>query len=238
MQASQIPNKFTLPFASGAGPGFIRTVPVASQIGIQPGAASETDGFPPLNFLPVGSGGVPPFGQDANGILNKTTAWDRWFSAGGPVQWDSVFSATWGGYPAGATVQSTVTLGLFWFCTIDNNTTNPDSGGAGWLSYSPVGSVTRIVTASGIFVTNISDGAVGLNRTSSPAVSSTTLPTGVSQGKIIVVEDLAANFNAFPVTIFAPAGMTIAGLPSVVMNINRQSSTFRFYGSNLWGVRL
>ena len=35
-------------------------IPVPSQIGITPGAASFTDGFPPLTATPIGSGGIPP----------------------------------------------------------------------------------------------------------------------------------------------------------------------------------
>ena len=61
MLASAIPIKFPIPFGNSAGGGYIRPIPQASQIGIANGAASLTDGFPPLNFLPLGSGGVPPF---------------------------------------------------------------------------------------------------------------------------------------------------------------------------------
>lgn len=132
MKRVDIPAKFNIPFGFGAGGSFIRTIPEASQIGIQDGAASLTTGFPPLNFLPTGAGGVPPFGADVNGILFESTSWDRWFSAGGPLPWDSAFSAAAGGYAQGAVVQSTVTLGLFWFSIVDDNPTNPDTGGANW----------------------------------------------------------------------------------------------------------
>jgi hypothetical protein len=233
VQVSNIPAKFAIPFANSAGVGYTRVIPAASQIGFTPGAASLTDGFPPLNFIPVGSGGIPPFGQDANGLLNQSTGWDRWFSAGGPVQWDSTFSATWGGYPAGSVVQSTVTVGLFWFCTVDNNTSNPDTGGAGWIGYSPLGSSTREITASGSFVTNVSDGVIGLNRTTSLATSTTALPTGAVQGKTITYEDIAGNFNAYPLTI-SGGGATISGLSEA--NVDYQRITFRYYGSsiNIW----
>ncbi|KAA1174648.1 hypothetical protein FP026_29625, partial [Rhizobium tropici] len=73
MKASDIPVKFPIPFAASAGGGYIRAIPQASQIGITNGAASLTDGFPPLTFLPVGAGGTPPWGQDFNGILNEIT---------------------------------------------------------------------------------------------------------------------------------------------------------------------
>ncbi|ENN86086.1 hypothetical protein RHSP_32139 [Rhizobium freirei PRF 81] len=134
MQLSQIPNKFAIPFANNAGAGYIRAIPQASQIGITNGAASLTDGFPPLNFLPVGSGGVPPFGQDMNGILNQITLWAQWQAAGGSGIFDSAFSTAIGGYPRGATLEST-TAGQFWVSSIDNNTNNPDSNPTGWVLF-------------------------------------------------------------------------------------------------------
>lgn len=134
MLSSSVPTKFNIPWANGASTPYIRPVPQASQIGIQNGAASLTDGFPPLTFQPITSGGVPPFGADMNGILNQATAWLRWFSAGGPVAWDSAFSTAVGGYPKNCIVQSATTDGLLWRSTVDNNTTNPDTGGAGWVA--------------------------------------------------------------------------------------------------------
>jgi hypothetical protein len=134
MKASDIPSKFQIPFGNGAGGSYIRNVPLASQIGINDGWASLTDGFVPLNFQPIASGGVPPFGQDMNGILKQSTSWDRWLSAGAPVTYDSTFQTAIAGYPAGTIVQSATTLGTFWFSTVDDNVTNPDTGGAGWTN--------------------------------------------------------------------------------------------------------
>ncbi len=94
----------------------------------------------------------------------------------------------------------------------------------------------REVTASGAFVMTTSDagGAVGLNRTSAVALSSTTLPPAATPGQIYAIEDLAANFQAYPVTINAPAGMTIRGETSITLNVNGQCGYFRYYGSNIW----
>ncbi len=133
MQASQIPAKFTIPWANGAGSTYINTIPTASQIGVNAGFASLTDGFVPLNATPVASGGVPPRIQDWNGILNEVTAWLRWMQSGAPVAYDSTFQTAIGGYPNGALVQSVSTPGTYWLSTADNNTTNPDTGGAGWV---------------------------------------------------------------------------------------------------------
>lgn len=132
MQDSDIPTKISVPFGKNAGGGFIRTVPVASQIGVNAGFASFNDGFVPLNFTAIGAGGIPPFGQDMNGIFNAITKWTNWYNAGGPIFWDSAFSTAVGGYPKGAVVSST-TFGQFWMSTTENNVTNPNSGGAGWV---------------------------------------------------------------------------------------------------------
>ncbi len=133
MQDTDVPAKFPIPFGNAAGPTMIRPIPVASQIGTNPGAASLTDGFVPLNAQPIEAGGIPPDVRDMNGILDQVTAWARWHSAGGPNFWDSSFSTAIGGYPLGSVVASNTTAGRFWESTVDNNTTNPDTGGAGWV---------------------------------------------------------------------------------------------------------
>ena len=131
MLASSVPVKFALPFAAAAGAGFITTIPAASQITITPGRASLTDGFVPLNMTPIPAGGIPPFGQDMNGILNITTAAVQWLQAGGLPFYDATFSAAIGGYPNGAMIRRADGAG-FWISSVDNNVSNPDSGGANW----------------------------------------------------------------------------------------------------------
>lgn len=133
MKLSDLPTRFNIPFANSAGGGFVRNVPEASQIGVQDGAASLTTGFPPLNFLPVGAGGVPPFGQDMNGILRQITLWSQWQGAGGLSPYDGAFSTAINGYPKTAVLASSVTTGVIWLNIADDNVTNPDSGGSNWV---------------------------------------------------------------------------------------------------------
>lgn len=131
MQSTDIPSYFPIPFGNSAGAGYIRTIPEASQIGITDGAASLTDGFPPLCFQPVSSGGVPPFGQDFNGLLNQLSAGMRWLQAGGMPVFSSTYATAIGGYPKGAVLARSSGDG-FWISTADNNSANPDTGGANW----------------------------------------------------------------------------------------------------------
>lgn len=121
-----IPVRFQKVWAVNAAGAYIRTVPNASQIGIQDGAASFDTGFVPDNFTPVSAGGVPPFGQDFNGLLNVMTAWQQWNQAGGPIPYDGTFSTAVSGYPIGAVLASSVVLGAQWYTTVDGNTTDPD----------------------------------------------------------------------------------------------------------------
>lgn len=156
MKLSDLPTRFNIPFGDQAGGSFIRNIPQASQIGIQGGAASLTDGFPPLCSLPVGAGGVPPFMQDANGILKQITQWNRWAAAGGAfaLPWNSTFATAIGGYPQGALVQSaTAAFGLWWLNNTDDNATNPDAGGAGWIpiAFAQQPTFTTLTTGSGAY---------------------------------------------------------------------------------------
>lgn len=144
MQDANIPVKMPTPFAASAGGSYVRTVPIPSQIGVQDGAASFTTGFPPDCFLPLGAGGVPPFGQDFNGLLNAVTAWNRWQQAGAPVGYDSAFASAIGGYPKGAILAGagSTAFGYYWLNQADDNATDPDAGGANWTPLSVLGFTT------------------------------------------------------------------------------------------------
>lgn len=233
MQSTDIPPRFNIPWAASVIAPYIRAIPETPDPEV--GSASLQQGFPPANFEPIGSGGVPPFGADFNGALNQITKWLQWQAAGGSAPYNGTFQAAIAGYPVGAMVASLTTAGLLWLSIAEDNMTDPDAAGAGWV---PVWTVepVRIVTLSGAFTTTVKDRRVGLNRTVGPAVSSTTLPsTGLFAGFKVRYEDLAGNFAAFPLTVSPPAG-TIAGLASFACNVNRQSVEFCYYDSNLWSV--
>lgn len=149
MQLSDQPLKLPIPFGNNAGGSFIRPIPVNSQIGVVDGAASLHDGFVPLNATPIASGGVPPDIKDMNGILFEVSAWSRWQAAGGAAYFDGTFAGLIGGYPKGAVLQSAVTVGVLFVNTTDNNSTNPDAGGAGWTTLMPVpASTAELITGT------------------------------------------------------------------------------------------
>lgn len=194
MLASSIPAKFPIPFASGAGGSFVRPIPVASQILTNPGFASLTDGFPPLNFTPIGAGGVPPYGADMNGILFETTSWSQWYQAGGPIAYDATFSGQIGGYGAGAVIQSAIVPGKQWLSAADNNTTNPDAFGAGWStpiglpSGTPIPSFSATVLPNCVLANGLTVGNAGSGGT--------TGPTGLASAKTFFL--FVALWTQFP----------------------------------------
>lgn len=148
MNLTNMPPLTAVPFASGAGGAYRNTIPVASQIPTKPGAASMTDGFPPMTFQPIASGGVPPFGADVNGILYAQSVALQWEQAGGNYPFNSAFATAIGGYPKDAIVMRADGKGQ-WLNTVDANTTDPDSTSAsGWIALrANNGTVTIAVTA-------------------------------------------------------------------------------------------
>ncbi|MET0375800.1 MAG: hypothetical protein ABW128_16275 [Rhizorhabdus sp.] len=130
MQSSQIPNKSQRVFAQDASGTYVRPIPQTSG---DPAAASFSQGFPPQTFTDEGAGGTPPDGRDFNGLFNFLSAWQRWMAAGAPATYDATFQSGIGGYPLGAIVMSATQPGVSWRSVVENNTTNPDTGGAGWV---------------------------------------------------------------------------------------------------------
>lgn len=159
MQLTNTPGKLVLPFANA---GAKNTIPTASQIGITAGAASLTDGFPPLTRTPIAAGGVPPSGLDMNGILYEMSAIIRWANAGGGYAYDAAFATdpNVGGYPKGARVLRSDGLG-YWFNTTDNNITDPEGVGAvaaGWVPDFTNGVAAVTMTGSNVTLTALQYG--------------------------------------------------------------------------------
>lgn len=159
MQLSNAPGKLVLPFANS---GAKNAIPVASQIGIVAGAASLTDGFPPLTRTPLAAGGVPPSGLDMNGIIYELSAILRWANAGAGYVYDGTFAtdSNVGGYPKGARVLRSDGVG-YWFNTTDNNTTDPEGAGAaaaGWVPDFTTGITAVTMTNANVTLTALQYG--------------------------------------------------------------------------------
>jgi len=129
MQQSGYPAQIPVPWASSAASTYVNTIPLAPNSS-NPDLASFQQGFPSGTF---GATGVPPYGQDFNGILQQITAGLQYVQAGSVPLYNATFASNISGYPKGALLAST-TLGSFWVNQVDGNTTNPDNGGSNWLS--------------------------------------------------------------------------------------------------------
>jgi hypothetical protein len=119
------------PFAAAAGPSFINTIPATTA---DPQRAAYDEGFPPLTFQSEGSGGLPPLGQDFNGILNAITQHLFALQGGQLQKYRSDVSTALGGYALGSILAMADGAG-YWISTTVNNVTDPDAGGhlrLGW----------------------------------------------------------------------------------------------------------
>lgn len=157
MQLANAPAQLTIPFAEA---GNFNVLPVPSQQSITPGAASWTDGFPPLTMTAVNAGGIPPSGKDMNGLGNGLSTVLIYLNAGGAFPYNASFSTAIGGYPNGSQVLKANGNG-YWRSVVDNNTTDPDTGGAGWVSVS--GQLTSSVYASAQQTLAVGNSKVMLN---------------------------------------------------------------------------
>ncbi|QHJ83117.1 MAG: hypothetical protein [Caudoviricetes sp.] len=120
------PSQIKVPFATS---GLKNAIP--SESNPVTGNAGYDAGFPATNMTPKEAGGIPPFGQDFNGILFDITTAIQYLEAGMQFPYSSSFATAVGGYPLGAIVTRTDGTG-FWRNTVPNNTTNPETFGAGW----------------------------------------------------------------------------------------------------------
>ena len=204
MKISDIPTKFKIAFASLAGVGYIRSIP-QSPTGT-PGEASLEQGFPPENFSPVSAGGVPPFGQDFNGLLNQISSWNRWNAAGGSAPYDAPFASSIGGYPRGAVLPS-VTGNQLWLSVVDDNLDDPDSGSSKWI---PI--ITPTLQAPRTYYVN---GATGSDSNSGLSAGS---PFASIQKAIDAAQ--LFNLNGYTVTIIVADYLAGTYAPFVMRPIN------------------
>lgn len=128
MKRTDAPTKQPVPFGENGQRESL--LPVA-----QPGdnAASYELGFPPITMIPKAAGGLPPKGRDMNQILYELSALCRWNSAGALNTYDGDFSSAIGGYPAGALLISDDGDSIY-INTQDNNESNPNVSGGGWVN--------------------------------------------------------------------------------------------------------
>lgn len=137
-------------FGANAAPEFI-TIPIPESTAT-PGRASMQLGFPPLTMEAIVAGGVPPFGQDVNGILYMLTANAAYAQSGQPYRWSASIAAAIGGYAVGTQLGST-DGNTIWVNLFSGNVSDPDAGGAGWAPWKSYGLNTIAVTGGTVTLT-------------------------------------------------------------------------------------
>lgn len=97
------PRLLKTPFAEN---GLKNTIPDERTSGTLDEAATFNDGFPVITMTPIAAGGLPPSGQDFNGIFNAISAHTAYQNQGGRYQFDNDYAVAIGGYPKGAVLVS------------------------------------------------------------------------------------------------------------------------------------
>lgn len=95
------------------------------------GRAGYDHGFPPINMQPKEAGGIPPRGEDMNGVIYDVTLAISYIQSGKSFPFNSDFATAIGGYPVGAVV-SDASNPTLWFNGVSNNSAFP----VGWTNFS------------------------------------------------------------------------------------------------------
>jgi hypothetical protein len=163
MSGQAQPPRIVEPFAVNATGDFINYPIPATTVDVF--AASLDQGFPPSNFLDPADGGVLPSGADFNGILRMISAWAAYLGAGQRPFYDATLAAAMSGYAVGAKLAQLAAPGSTWTNLVDGNATNPDTGGAGWLSSDVVYSNAVLATLNDVVLPGPNDYIIDVDCT-------------------------------------------------------------------------
>lgn len=133
------PDLILTPFAQDAPPSAVDPIPESRAPSDPLEKATWTQGFPGLTMIPLAAGGIPPRGQDVNGVLKAISEHVAFQGGGGQYRWSAEYVAAKGGYEKGAVIQSDDGLRSY-VSVVDNNTDNfntvPSAIGDTWQPWS------------------------------------------------------------------------------------------------------
>lgn len=226
----------TRPFGNPAVPptdagGATLPIPVPSQVGVLVGAASFEDGFPAATMTDPEAGGIPPYGQDMNGLLYMLSQYAAFAQAGQVMRFSAAAAAAFLGYRVGAVLQSAADPTQFYYNTLDGNTNDPDLVTTGWVVFSPLATPTIVQTPGALPAGNTNNLAVtertGFLELSANAAGSTlTGLAGGFNGQIIVCTNVSANPLTFAALTGSAAGNQLR-LPADITVFQYGNITFR-----------
>jgi len=132
------PDLILTPFGENATPGTIDPIPETRGPGDDPQQATWDEGFPLVTMTPLAAGGIPPKGQDFNGVLNAISEHTVFTGRGGQYKWSSAYVTASGGYSIGDVIQADDGLNSY-VSLVNTNTANfnttPASIGVSWALY-------------------------------------------------------------------------------------------------------
>lgn len=193
------PTRIPVPFAIS---GLKATIPASSNN--TTGRAGYDLGFPSINMTPKTAGGIPPFGQDFNGIFYDVTTVLQYMQAGSGFVYNSAFSTAIGGYKIGATIPRTDGAG-FWLATVDATTTDPEVAGAdaaGWRPVATTGITAIAMTNANVTLTPLQWGK-GVISITGALVGNLNLILPTMPGQWLIVNGTT---GAFTITAKTAAG--------------------------------
>lgn len=97
------PKLIVKPFAKN---GQKNVIPENYETSMESNQATWDQGFGQITMIPVAAGGLPPKGQDFNGIFNQISENIVYLSQGGRFKFSAEYAEEIGGYPKGAILQS------------------------------------------------------------------------------------------------------------------------------------
>lgn len=155
MNSSDTPARIVKAFGVN---GLKNTIPVESSTTTDNnGVATFDKGFPSITMQPLSAGGIPPAGQDMNGVLYTVTMQQQWFNAGMTYSYNADFSTAIGGYPKGAIIPSSVYTGQ-WLNLNEANTQSPESSSGastGWVPINNYGITQITLTSSSVNMSSL-----------------------------------------------------------------------------------
>jgi hypothetical protein len=96
------------------------------------------------------------------------SAWVAFIAAGQLPVYDATLQTAMGGYALGARLRQGTNTNAVWTSTVAANMTNPDTGGAGWLSSVPLYSAAALTGSNDVVLPGVSDYIIDVDATSGP----------------------------------------------------------------------
>lgn len=120
------PNLITVSFASSATPDLVNEIPINVDPSDPENKASWSQGFSQITMTAQLAGGLPPFGQDFNGVLKSITENIQFMCGGGNYKFDAQWVSEVGGYAIDSIILTDDGLKAY-RSKVDTNTVNPNT---------------------------------------------------------------------------------------------------------------